>query len=205
MIIRDIEFVGSFERESQCPVTDKPEYAFIGRSNVGKSSLINALSGKKGLAHISSTPGKTQTINCFKVNEDEWYLIDLPGYGYAKISKSKRKKWKQMIDRYLQVRSNLFCIFLLIDSRLKLQDIDVEFMNWLGEHHIPFVIAFTKIDKLNKADQVKNIEMIKSQLKEHWDPIPQCFVTSAEKKRGLDEILNFIDHTNKGLSYGGQE
>lgn len=195
MIIREIEFVGSFEHEHQCPVSNLPEYAFIGRSNVGKSSLINAITGRKSLARISSTPGKTQTMNYFLIN-NAWHLVDLPGYGYAKISKTKRKKWRQMIERYLILRKNLFCVFQLIDSRHKLQQNDLDFMNWMGESHIPFVMAFTKIDKIKKTERKKNIKNILSEISEHWDPLPQHFVTSAEKNVGTDEILNFIEQTN---------
>lgn len=195
MMISEIEFVGSFEHEHQCPVTQLPEYAFIGRSNVGKSSLINAITRKKGLARISSTPGKTQTMNYFLINK-EWYLVDLPGYGYAKISKTKRKKWRQMIERYLQHRENLYCVIQLIDSRHNLQENDLEFMNWMGESGIPFVIAFTKIDKIKISDRNKNIKKLLKQLSEYWDPLPTHFVTSAEKNTGTEDILNFIDNTN---------
>lgn len=195
MIISDIEFVGSFEHESQCPKSTLPEYAFIGRSNVGKSSLINAICNKKGLARISSTPGKTQLINYFLINES-WHLVDLPGYGYAKISKNKRKKWRQMIERYLELRSNLFCVFQLIDSRHSLQENDREFMDWMGENGIPFVIAFTKIDKIKQSQRSANIKEILSTLSEYWDPVPTHFITSAEKKTGIEEILEFIEETN---------
>ena len=195
MNISEIEFVGSFQHESQCPVTQLPEYAFIGRSNVGKSSLINAITKRKGLARISSTPGKTQSMNFFLIN-NAWYLVDLPGYGYAKISKTKRRKWRQMIERYLMQRSNLFCVFQLIDSRHDLQENDLEFMNWMGESHIPFVIVFTKIDKLRKSDQKKKVDKILKSLNEHWDPLPSYFVTSAEKHIGTQDILDFIEQTN---------
>ncbi|MBT8233512.1 MAG: YihA family ribosome biogenesis GTP-binding protein [Saprospiraceae bacterium] len=195
MIIKDIEFVGSFEHEHQCPKDGLPEYAFIGRSNVGKSSLINALSGRKAIAKISSTPGKTQTINYFRVN-NAWYLVDLPGYGYAKISKTQRKKWKAMIERYLQIRETLFCVFSLIDSRHDLQAIDLEFLNWLGDARIPFVIGFTKIDKVKKSQQPKNINLLLNSLSEYWDPLPTHFVTSAEENRGTTEILDFIEEIN---------
>ena len=203
MKIRDIEFVGSFEHESQCPRTDLPEHAFIGRSNVGKSSLINSLTGRKGLAHISSTPGKTQLINYFLVN-NEWYLVDLPGYGYAKISKTKRRKWKQMIDRYLRHRLNLYCVFQLIDSRHSLQKLDIEFMDWMGENGIPFVIAFTKFDKLKQSEQNKSIQSLLGEIGEHWDPVPEHFITSAEKRIGNEEVLNFIENTNKYTSIHGE-
>lgn len=195
MKIKDIEFIGSFEAEKQCPKTDLPEYAFIGRSNVGKSSLINAVTGRKELARISSTPGKTQTINYFLVN-GSWYLVDLPGYGYAKISKAKRAQWKKMIDNYLSSRRNLVCVFTLIDSRHKLQKIDLEFIDWLGTNGIPFVIAYTKIDKLKKKDRVSNIKTIQKELLEYWEELPAQFITSAESKEGTEEILRFIEEFN---------
>ena len=203
MNISEIEFVGSFEKESQCPRTGLPEYAFIGRSNVGKSSLINAITGKKGLAHISSTPGKTQHINYFLIN-NSWYLVDLPGYGYAKISKTKREQWRKMIEKYLRFRENLYCVFQLIDSRHNLQSNDLDFMNWMGENAIPFVIAFTKIDKLKKTDQKKSINTLISEIGEYWDPVPQHFTSSAEKRVGIQEILDFIDGINKESAVHGQ-
>lgn len=203
MNISEIEFVGSFEKESQCPRTGLPEYAFIGRSNVGKSSLINAITGKKGLAHISSTPGKTQHINYFLIN-NSWYLVDLPGYGYAKISKTKREQWRKMIEKYLRFRENLYCVFQLIDSRHKLQSNDLDFMNWMGENAIPFVIAFTKIDKLKKTDQKKSINTLLTEIGEYWDPVPQHFTSSAEKRVGIQEILDFIDGINKESAVHGQ-
>ena len=203
MNISEIEFVGSFEKESQCPRTGLPEYTFIGRSNVGKSSLINAITGKKGLAHISSTPGKTQHINYFLIN-NSWYLVDLPGYGYAKISKTKREQWRKMIEKYLRFRENLYCVFQLIDSRHNLQSNDLDFMNWMGENAIPFVIAFTKIDKLKKTDQKKSINTLLTEIGEYWDPVPQHFTSSAEKRVGIQEILDFIDGINKESAVHGQ-
>jgi len=195
MKIKEIEFVGSFEHEHQCPDDGLPEYAFIGRSNVGKSSLINAVTGRKALARISSTPGKTQHINYFKVN-NQWYLVDLPGYGYAKISKTQRKKWKTMIERYLELRQNLFCVFTLLDSRHSLQTIDLEFLNWLAEKHIPFVLTLTKIDKVKKSLRVKNEKTILNAISEYWEPIPKHFVTSAEEKIGIESIIDFIEEVN---------
>ena len=195
MTINSVEFIGSFEHESQCPKTDLPEYAFIGRSNVGKSSLINMLVGRKGMAHISSTPGKTQTMNYFLIN-NEWYLVDLPGYGYARISKTKRRQWQQMINNYLRHRRNLYCVFSLIDSRHSLQKIDLEFLNNLGENQIPFVIAYTKIDKVKKSARDQNVENIEKELLEFWETLPQRFVTSAETQHGREEILNFIEEIN---------
>jgi len=191
LIIHSVEFVGSFEKLEQCPKTDLPEYAFIGRSNVGKSSLINMLLERKDIARISSTPGKTQTINYFLVNE-KWYLVDLPGYGYARISKVKRKIWRKMIDHYIKNRRNLYCVFTLIDSRHKLQALDLEFINWLGEHGIPFSIAYTKIDKLKPHELEVNLEEIQAALLEEWDSLPAQFSTSANTSAGRDEILKFI-------------
>lgn len=193
MLIKTARFVGSFTNISQCPPPNCPEYAFIGRSNVGKSSLINMLTGFGELAKVSSTPGKTQAINHFSINE-QWFLVDLPGYGYAKISKTQREKWQQMIRQYLNRRDNLQCVFLLIDSRIPPQTSDLEFINWLGEMHIPFVIVFTKID--NRKYKPQNIEEFKTAMLQTWDALPQMFLTSAVKKHGRDEVLQFIDDIN---------
>ncbi len=196
MNIHDVKFTGSFERESQCPVEIIPEVAFIGRSNVGKSSLINMLCNRKGLAKVSNTPGKTQTINFFRV-DNRWNLVDLPGYGYAKISKKMRAKWEKMIERYLLLRPQLMVVFVLIDSRHKLQKIDLEFINWLGERQIPFVIVYTKTDKLKTKKKIEeNIKIIQDELLQYWHKLPQQFVTSAEKKTGREDILNFIKNLN---------
>ncbi|NNE27019.1 MAG: YihA family ribosome biogenesis GTP-binding protein [Saprospiraceae bacterium] len=195
MIINSVEFIGSFEHERQCPKSDLPEYAFIGRSNVGKSSLINMLVGRNNIAHTSSTPGKTQTMNYFLIN-NEWYLVDLPGYGYARISKTKRKLWQKMINNYLRHRKNLYCVFSLIDGRHALQKIDMEFLNNLGENKIPFVIAYTKIDKVKKALRTQNVKHIEEGLLEYWESLPQSFVTSAETQEGRMEILDFIEEIN---------
>lgn len=198
MEIKEVHFIGSFERESQCPQDMVPEYAFIGRSNVGKSSLINMLCNRKGLAHVSNTPGKTQTINFFRV-DDSWHLVDLPGYGYAKISKKMRQKWEDMIERYLITRSQLQVIFVLIDSRHDLQSIDLEFMNWLGDRRVPFVMVYTKIDKLKKAQVGENIERIQKSMLQYWNSLPDQFVTSSEKKEGRQEILDFIGDLNNNF------
>ena len=198
MEIKEVEFIGSFERESQCPQEMVPEYAFIGRSNVGKSSLINMLCNRKGLAKVSNTPGKTQTINFFKV-DDSWNLVDLPGYGYAKISKKMRDKWEDMIERFLITRSQLQVIFVLIDSRHDLQTIDLEFINWLGDRRVPFVLVYTKIDKLKKAQVGENIEKIQNSMLQYWNSLPDQFITSAEKKDGRKEILNFIGDLNNNF------
>lgn len=198
MEIKEVAFIGSFERESQCPQDMVPEYAFIGRSNVGKSSLINMLCNRKGLAKVSNTPGKTQTINYFRV-DDSWHLVDLPGYGYAKISKKMRQKWEDMIERYLITRPQLQVIFVLIDSRHDLQSIDLEFINWLGDRRVPFVLVYTKIDKLKKAEVAQNVEKIQTGLLQYWNALPDQFITSSEKKDGRQEILDFIGDLNNNF------
>ncbi len=193
MLIKSSVFVGSFTTVSQCPKPNKPEYAFIGRSNVGKSSIINMLCERKALARVSNTPGKTQTINHFLINE-RWYLVDLPGYGYAKISKTQRKKWEQFIRSYLNKRSNLQCVFLLIDARIPPQKIDLEFADWMGEMKIPFVIVFTKSD--DKKYKPENIKVFKNTMLETWNSLPQMFLSSSKKQKGKKEILDFIHDIN---------
>ena len=173
-----------------------PEYAFIGRSNVGKSSLINMITGVNDLAKTSGKPGKTQLINHFLIN-DNWYIVDLPGYGYAKVSKEKSALFEKFIADYLTTRTSLLCIFVLIDARLPLQQIDREFFEWCGKKEIPFVIVFTKIDKLKRQEIVKNIEDYETQLLRSWSEVPNYFLTSSEKKIGRDELLSFIEETNK--------
>lgn len=195
MLIKAATFIGSFTTLGQCPPPNKPEYAFIGRSNVGKSSLINMLTGRNKLAKISGTPGKTQTINHFLINEN-WYLVDLPGYGYAKVSKTKRKEWQQFIRNYLNKRPNLQCTFVLIDSRIPPQAADLEFINWLGEMHIPFVIVFTKADKLKPRELEGNVKSFNQKMLETWESLPQQFITSAEKKTGRDEVLGLVEEVN---------
>lgn len=187
----EARFFKSSKQVSQCPPANKPEFAFIGRSNVGKSSLINMLAGKKNLAKTSQTPGKTQLINHFLVNE-QWYMVDLPGYGFAKVSKKERELWEAMIFDYLTQRENLLYIFVLIDSRHSLQQVDLDFMLWLGENQLPFVIVFTKTDKLSATQLQKNIAHYKNQLLEYFEDFPRYFVSSSEKKLGKDEILQFI-------------
>ena len=195
MIIKSADFVVSNQEVSKCPKTDLPEYAFIGRSNVGKSSLINMLTNRKKLAKTSSTPGKTQLINHYLINE-EWYLVDLPGYGFAKISKSAREKWGELIHKYLMKRKNLRCTFILIDVRIEPQKIDLEFMEWLGINQLPFVIVFTKSDKLNKTALINNIERYKSTLQQKWTELPQFIVSSSITSQGRDAIYNLITETN---------
>jgi GTP-binding protein len=192
--IKYVEFKGSFVKNQQCPQDNLPEFAFIGRSNVGKSSLINMLTNRKKLAKISATPGKTQTINYFLVDES-WYLVDLPGYGYAKTSKKNRKEFNKIISEYIIHREQLDCLFMLLDSRLPLQKNDAEFMEWLGEHQIPFVIVYTKADKLSFSRLEHNIKNIQKELENTWEFLPKQFQTSSFKKAGKEDILEFIDET----------
>ena len=193
--INNVKYVGSFPRISACPKEERPEYAFIGRSNVGKSSLINMLTGRNGLARISKKPGKTRMINYFLV-EEQWYLVDLPGYGYAKISKKKRRDWEIMIEGYLQHRNTLACAFVLIDANIPAQKIDIEFMNWLGDKKIPFAIIYTKTDRLKPSEIQPNIDLIRAEFLKHWEELPQEFVTSSIKKVGQEDILTFIESVN---------
>ena len=195
MKIKKAEFVISNTDYRLCPKNNLPEYAFIGRSNVGKSSLINAIVNNKKLAKTSSTPGKTQLINHFIIN-DQWYLVDLPGYGYAKISKSQRAIFHEMISNYLLNRSSLIALFVLIDSRHKLQKIDNEFMIFLAENQIPFIIVFTKIDKLGKNIIKKNIENFKKEMLKNWEEIPEVFLSSSESRLGIKEITSYIAKLN---------
>lgn len=196
MEIKTAQFVISNTDLAKCPPPTLPEFAFIGRSNVGKSSLINMLCERKDMAKTSSKPGKTQLINHFIINKN-WYLVDLPGYGYAKVSKDLKEKWNSFIEQYLVNRQNLMCVMVLLDSRIPQQKIDLEFMDWLGENEIPFVMVFTKIDKLSKLKISANINSYKNEMGKHWDELPQCFYTSAEKKEGKDELLQFITKANK--------
>lgn len=192
MIINSAQFIGSFEKLEQCPKAIMPEFAFIGRSNVGKSSLINYITGVKNLAKTSSTPGKTRLLNYFLINEN-WQLVDLPGYGYAKLSKTEIARINQMIKDYLLNRKQLHTVFLLIDSRVPPQKIDLEFTNWLGENGIPFVLVFTKTDKV----KVTYIEDFKAKMLENWEELPQCFLTTSERKMGKEEILAFIENVSE--------
>ena len=194
-MIKTITFLQSETDWRKAPPPSLPEYAFIGRSNVGKSSLINMLANHKGIAKTSSKPGKTQTINHFLVN-NAWYLVDLPGYGYAKISKTMREKWVKMIHDYLVLRENLQLVFVLIDARLEPQKNDLEFINSLGESGIPFAIIFTKSDKLSALRVSQNVEAFKQAMLETWEELPSIFISSAETAKGRDEILDFIEIVN---------
>ena len=196
MKINYADFVISSTVWSKCPQPDKPEYAMIGRSNVGKSSLINMLTGRKKLAKISGTPGKTITINHFQIN-GEWYLVDLPGYGYAKRSKTERSKWEKMIKGYILNRVNLMSLFVLVDVRHEPQKNDTEFIEWLGISNIPFVIVFTKADKLTRNQLEGNLAKYKNALLEKWEELPPIIVTSSETALGKDEFLSYIENTNK--------
>lgn len=190
------EFIISSTDYRQCPKPVLPEYAFIGRSNVGKSSLINMLTGKKMLAKTSSTPGKTQLINHFLIN-GEWYLVDLPGYGYARAAKIKRKQWEQVIEQYLIKRSNLMSTFLLIDSRLPIQESDRKVINWFGDKGLHFTLIFTKTDKLSTNQLASNFEAYKKELLNDWEELPPLILSSAHTTLGKGEILSFIEKTNK--------
>lgn len=195
MVIKDARFVVSNTNVDKCPDSKLPEYAFIGRSNVGKSSLINMLVGNRKLAMTSGRPGKTQLINHFLIN-GEWYLVDLPGYGYARLSKTERNKLEQMIRKYLKFRNNLYGICVLVDSRHEPQLIDLEFMQWLGENEIPFVIVFTKVDKLTKADRETFMEKYSEKMLETWAETPLMFATSADTAEGREQLLDFIEQVN---------
>ena len=198
MVIKTAEFVKSSGKWQDCPEPNLLEYAFIGRSNVGKSSLINAMLNHKDLAKTSQTPGKTQLINHFLINES-WYLTDLPGYGYARVSKSMRRDFEKIITNYILNRKNLVNLFVLVDVRHTPQKIDIEFIEWCGENGVPFSIVFTKSDKLKPNTILTNVEDYKTELLKTWEDLPEIYVTSAEKKLGGDEILKFISTTNQFL------
>ena len=198
MEIKKAEFTLSAPMVSMCPTDNKPEYAFIGRSNVGKSSLINMLTNNKKLAKTSATPGKTLLINHFIIN-NEWYLVDLPGYGYAKRSKKEIEKLDQMIRGYILQREQLVNVFVLVDIRLEAQKIDLEFIEWLGLSSVPFAIVFTKADKLSAAKVSASVEAYKKVLLETWEELPPIFITSAEKRQGRNEVLDYIDQINKEI------
>ncbi len=199
MKIKSAEFVISNTDVSKCPQAGLPEYAFIGRSNVGKSSLINMLTGHKGLAMTSSKPGKTLLINHFIIDK-KWYLVDLPGYGYAQRSQKVQGQISSIIERYVMQREQLTSLFVLVDSRLKPQKIDLDFITWLGENGVPFGIIFTKVDKLSKAKVDENVQAFLDTLREEWEELPPYFLSSAEKGTGKEEILGYIEEINKSLS-----
>ncbi|MFN8207794.1 MAG: ribosome biogenesis GTP-binding protein YihA/YsxC [Bacteroidales bacterium] len=190
-VIRNVKFLGSFPNLASCPVTDLPEFAFIGRSNVGKSSLINLLTGVKELARTSSTPGKTLLINSFQC-DDKFVLIDLPGYGFARISKTERERIRKLVNGYLLKSERLQGVFLLIDIRIPRQESDKAFMEWLAENGIPFVLVFTKADKLSRIQVKKSLEKYSADLQQEWERIPEFFITSSKTKSGRDELLSFI-------------
>jgi GTP-binding protein len=195
-MIKQARFLISNTDVKKCPAPDRPEYAFIGRSNVGKSSLINMLVGQNSLAKVSVKPGKTQLINHFIIDES-WYLVDLPGYGYAKISISVKEKFQKLISNYILNRENLYCLFVLIDVRHAPQQIDLEFTTWLGENHIPFAIIFTKADKLGKVSVAQNVGAYTQELKKLWEELPPILVSSSLDGTGRDEIISFIENVNK--------
>jgi GTP-binding protein len=195
MLVRNTEFIKSSPSLKECPKPDIPEYAFVGRSNVGKSSLINMLCMNGSLAKTSATPGKTRLINHFRIN-DNWYLVDLPGYGYAKVSKKLRENFEKMLFNYLNKRENLYCVFVLIDSRISPQAIDLEFINRLGELMIPVAVVFTKTDKTTQKQLNDNTTAFKNEMLKAWQSLPPCFYSSSVTKRGRVEILEFIEKSN---------
>lgn len=199
MKIRSAEFAISNSDVKRCPSDQRPEYAFIGRSNVGKSSLINMLLDRKGLAKTSGTPGKTLLINHFLVN-GEWWVVDLPGYGYAQRSKESRENLTRIIEDYVLEREQMTCLFVLVDSRLKPQQIDLEFMEWLGENDVPFAVVLTKMDKLKTNEAQKNVSQYKKAILTIFEELPPMFMTSSENKRGREELLNYISEINASLA-----
>ncbi len=201
MKIKDAKFITSSQTVAQCPKDNLPEYAFIGRSNVGKSSLINMLVDRKNLAKTSSTPGKTRLINHFMI-DNSWYLCDLPGYGYAKVSKKQREAFATMIGQYATHRHNLVCFFVLIDSRITPQELDIDFIEWLADSQLPFVLLYTKTDKIKQKEKNKSIGAMKEILSESWEELPLIIETSAIKGTGRDELLEFISETNERLIQG---
>jgi GTP-binding protein len=191
MHIESVYFSGSFPSFRETPKTGVPEFAFIGRSNVGKSSLINMLTNRKSVAKVSNTPGKTQLINYFLIDES-WYLVDLPGYGYAKLSKTKRKEFRIMIESFLVRKETIVCTFVLIDVRHDLQALDLEFINWCGASRLPIALVFTKMDKLRPNERNKHVSRLKNSLLEHWEALPEVFLSSAETSEGREDILKYI-------------
>ena len=198
MPIQQAEYLQSAVDWRKCPSPTLPEYAFIGRSNVGKSSLINMLTNNRSLAKTSSKPGKTQTINHFLIDKS-WYLVDLPGYGYAGVSKTQREKWVVMIDQYLTQRENMQLVFVLIDSRLEPQNNDINFINKLGENGVPFALVFTKTDKISNSKVQRNVQLFKNKMLETWEEIPPYFLTSAETGKGREELYDYISELNAAL------
>jgi len=203
-MIKEVKFIKSSPDTKSCPEGNEPEYAFVGRSNVGKSSLINYLTGNKKLAKTSGTPGVTKLINHFMV-DDLWYLVDLPGYGYAKIAKSVRSKFDKLIKDYLLQRKTLVCLFQLIDCRHEPQRNDLDFITWLGQNGVPFVLCFTKTDKLSSNELQKSLKTYKNVLLKQWESLPKIFITSTTSNRGKEEILTFIEETNKLLKTGSSK
>lgn len=204
MEVKSAEYVATYVDVNKCPDTFMPEYALIGRSNVGKSSLLNYICNHKGLAKVSGTPGKTQTINYFVIN-NTWHLVDLPGYGYARRSLSERKKWTTMIENYLLNRKQLQYVLILIDSRIPPQESDLNFIYFLGEKNLPFIIVFTKADKPGGKETLHNIELFKKELYRDWDELPDMFVTSSERKYGKELLLAFVDASNKEFAVSGKK
>lgn len=201
MEIRNAKYEISSAKVSQCPATGVPEYAFIGRSNVGKSSLINMLTRRKALAKTSQKPGKTLLINHFSINDGKWYIVDLPGYGYAARGKEQREGFRRMIESYILERPQMAFLFVLVDIRHEPQKIDLEFIRWLGENGVPFGIVFTKADKIGPVAAERNVEAYRKVLSQEWEELPPIFISSAEKGTGRDEILDFIDKVNKEIQY----
>ncbi len=195
MLIKEALFVISNQNINKCPKPDLPEYAFIGRSNVGKSSLINMLTGNSKLAKTSSTPGKTKLINHFLINKT-WYIVDLPGYGYARTSKKDRSNWQKMIEDYIETRDSLITTFVLVDSRIEPQKKDITFIEWMGTMQLPFVIVFTKSDKITPNQLAHNVSVYKKELLKQWEELPEMIFTSSKSMQGKDEILNYVEKTN---------
>lgn len=200
MEIKNAKYEISSAKVEQCPDTDVPEYAFIGRSNVGKSSLINMITRRKGLAKTSQKPGKTLLINHFNINNDDFYIVDLPGYGYAARGKEQREDFRRIIEEYILHRVQMTLLFVLIDIRHEPQKIDLEFLNWLGEHNVPFAIVFTKADKLGPNAGVTKVEEYKKVLLKNWEDLPPIFITSSESAKGRDEILDYIESVNREIA-----
>lgn len=200
MNISSAKYMLSSPDVTKCPAVEAPEYAFIGRSNVGKSSLINMLTGRKGLAKTSQLPGKTLLINHFSINDGKWYIVDLPGYGYAARGKKQRENIQRLIDNYILYREEMTCLFVLIDSRHEPQKIDLEFLSWLGEHEVPFAIVFTKADKLGVNALSRNIDDYKKVLLKYWDELPPVFITSSQNNTGKTELLDYIEDVNRSVT-----